>query len=432
MHRLCACLILLVSSCLAADNSAAAILNRTVAAVAAQLAHQANYTCVQTIEREYLVTQKHLPHGCGNDTTAKKKLSMRDRLRLDVAVSEGREIYSWHGEAKFTSSRVSDVVQTGPISSGSFVGFLQNIFLRPGARFTLTSELQQNGSTTYSFNYAVPLAHSVYRVQGGKRAVPVPFHGSFSVRSPDYELAELHVIADAIPEESDICSAQTDVTYQMVNISGHPSLIPATFLLHLDDDSHWHTVSRNEYSDCREFRGESTMHFEFTDDAAQASPKQRSADRWLPAGIPLNVQIQTRIDDRTSYVGDSVEGVLLNRFKVPGTKITVPKGAVLTGVITSLETHYLPEDYQLFSVKFTRLSYSGGSLLLSAHLKTSSGDTRTLGSIYGLPLPSLIEKDAQAGVIVTVGSHLQLGRYFSAQWMTASPSAADASSSPDQ
>jgi len=346
---------------------------------------------------------------------------MRDRLRLDVAVSEGREIYSWHGEAKFTSSRVSDVVQTGPISSGSFIGFLQNIFMRRGARFTFAGTSEQNGSTTYTFNYVVPLADSAYQVQTRHNAVPVPFHGSFSVKSPDFELASLHVVADAIPEDSEICSADTDVTYQMVSISDHPSLIPATFLLSVDDDTHWHTVSRNEYSECREFRGESTIHFEFTDGAAQTAAQQTNTDRSLPAGIPLKVRIQSRVDDRISYVGDPVEGFLLNRFKVPGTNTTVPKGAVLNGVITKLEDHYLPENYQLFSVKFTRLSYSGHSFLLSAYPKTSDEDAHALGDIYGWPLPGEIEKYREAGVFITVASHLHLDRYFSAEWVTGNP-----------
>ncbi len=57
---------------------------------------------------------------------------MHDRLRLDVAVSEGNEIFSWHGGSKFSSAGVNGVVKSGPISSGSFVGYLRNILFTQG------------------------------------------------------------------------------------------------------------------------------------------------------------------------------------------------------------------------------------------------------------------------------------------------------------
>ncbi len=428
MRRLCVFLILLSSSCWAAEDSAA-ILNRVAAAVTAQLARAANYACVQTVEREYLISEKRLSQGCSNDPIATRQLSMRDRLRLDVAVSEGNEIYSWHGDAKFTSSLVSDVVHSGPISSGSFVGFLENIFLRPGPRFTYAGEGGLNGSRLYSFHYVVPLASSRYSVQGRQGTLPVPFHGSFSVRAADYQLASLQVVADSIPSDSNICSAETDVTYQMVNISGQPSLIPSTFLLRVGDNLHWHTVSRNEYSECREFRGESTIHFHFTDSAAQTAPKPASADQWLPAGIALHVRLRTPIDDRTSYVGDAVRGVLLKPFKVPGSEIIVPKGARVDGVITKLETHFLPENYQFFSVQLSRLSFNGRSFLLNAHPKTSVGNGRTLVEMYGWFLPPPIAKDYRAGVFVKLASHLRLDSDFAAEWLTAAPHPADMSRS---
>ena len=421
MRRLRVCMMLVSSSCWGAEDSAA-ILNSLRTAVAAQLARAANYTCVQTAEREYLIDEKQVPRGCGEPAVLKTKLLMRDRLRLDIAVSEGREIYSWHGEAKFTSSNVSEVVQTGPVSSGNFVGFLENLFVEKGARFTYAGEGEQNGSRTYSFNYVVPRANSAYRVQGRHGAWFVPFHGSFSVTGADYRLASLRVVADAIPEDSDICSAETNVTYQIVSIAGHPSLTPATFLLRMDDNSHSHTVSRNEYSQCREFRGESTVRFQFTDDTAQLPARQASADEWIPAGISLQVRLRTPIDDHITYAGDAAEGVLLRRFKVPGTETIVPKGAVLAGVITKLENHYLPQKYQLTSVNFSRLSYSGHSYLLNAHPKTSPSDSRTLAQIYRWPLPASVENDRQAGVFVNLGSHLRVHGFFAAEWITAGPS----------
>ncbi len=126
----------------------------------------------------------------------------------------GAEIYSWHGENKFSSSSVGDVVRTGPISSGGFVGFLQNIFLTPGVLFSYSGRASINGVTTESFQYTVPLAQTGYHVQAKNGKPAVPFHGSFSVNANDLQLISLEVIADDIPADSSVCSAETEMNYQ--------------------------------------------------------------------------------------------------------------------------------------------------------------------------------------------------------------------------
>ncbi len=237
MSRLCACLILVVSCCRASVD-AAAILQRAQQSVAVQLARAANYACVETVDRQYFISRQSQSLGCAHESASSPEtLGMRDRLRLDIAVSEGREIYSWHGEAKFTSSDVSEVVRTGPISSGNFVGFLHNIFLQRGTQFTYAGESEEHTSKLYNFNYVVPLGYSSYHIGTNTKSNPVvPYHGSFSIEGSDYHLARLQIVLDAAPADSPICSGVTTITYQLVNISGRPSLIPASFVLDLEDD----------------------------------------------------------------------------------------------------------------------------------------------------------------------------------------------------
>ncbi len=104
---------------------------------------------------------------------------IHDRLRLDIAVSEGREIYSWHGENRFSSSTIAEVVGNGPISSGNFVGFLHNIFLVEGIQFKYSGASDVQGVTTFRFQYVVPVDRSGYHVKATRTSKVVPFHGSF-------------------------------------------------------------------------------------------------------------------------------------------------------------------------------------------------------------------------------------------------------------
>ncbi len=64
------------------------------------------------------------------------------------------------------------------------------------------------------------------------------------------------------------------------------------------------------------------------------------------------------VDDRTSFTGDPVEGVLLDPVLVPGTDTVLPKNAVLDGVITRLEHHYQPWNHYLVDIQFEHLTYA--------------------------------------------------------------------------
>ena len=410
-----------MSVCRAADEQTE-ILNRARRNVATQLARSANYTCVEKIDREYYSEKRDLLVGCAYESqTPQRREIMHDRLHMDLAVSEGGEIYGWHGEPKLSSSPIVQMVQSGPVSSGSFVGYLRNIFLVPGTEFTYRGEGELAGLKIYKFDYHIPLASSGFMLQGRGKASRVPFHGSFTISAASDQLTTLQVAADGIPADSQLCSAETEITYQMVNISGTNSLIPATFILRVADENHIYTVSRSEYSQCREFRGESTLRFDADEGAPEPPPEQRGAEEWLPAGIPLRVRLETPIDDRTSYTGDAVEGVLQDTVRIPGTATTIPKGAVLRGIITNLVLHDEPWRHYRISIQFERLTYGNHSLLLKATVKTPLKDARTLHDIYGPALPSTVAEEYHKGVLVVRSAHFRLDRSLSAQWVTAAP-----------
>ena len=204
-----------------AEENPVSLLNSIRQAVVAQLNQSTNYTCVQTISREYWISlQRPRVHDCEQHVSEEKQRFMHDRLRLDVAVSDEKEIYSWHGEAKFSAESVFDMVGSGSISSGSFVGYLKNIFQNRGAIFVYAGESAIKGRRMQNFTYSVPLADSAFSVRDNHVTTPAAFHGVFSADATDHHLVSLSVIADRIGRTSQICSTETEVMYQEVNISG--------------------------------------------------------------------------------------------------------------------------------------------------------------------------------------------------------------------
>jgi hypothetical protein len=382
--------------------------------VKAQLALSSNYTCVQTIERTYY----SLRHACvPNANHGKPKEFMRDRIRLDVAVSEGREIYSFHGENRFTSSRINEVIPNGPTTSGQFVGFLRNIFLTPGVQFTFRGASQFDGTPIYTFSYVVQLLRSTYFLQGATQGSIIPYHGEFSVDAASFELVSLTITADEIPLTSGMCSAQTDVKYQMANISGHSALLPASYVLKIESTPGMYTVNSNQYMECREFRGESTLHFTVIDSSAPTD-KPRAVDVELPAGLNLEATLDGPIDDENSFIGDPVQATLAEPVSIPTKKQVIPKGARLHGIISELERHSEGANCWLFAVRFDRIESGQGSYITKAV---------PLPAAYRLGIPrfapdrlvaSAEAEAARRGFWLMDGTHFKLPKHFTRYWRT--------------
>jgi hypothetical protein len=413
-------LLVAVSLAWSASDDGQNVLDRVRANVLNQVKKSTNYTCVETVDRSSFTNIRNLIEGCAYDSQApEKRRYMHDRLRLDIAVAGGKEIFSWHGEAKFSGpSGITDVVRRGTVSSGEFVGFLENIFGHAGVLFKYGGKVVVEGSTIHSFNYTVPLRISGYRVSSQYGEALVPFHGSFNVREPDSQLASLSVIADAIPDKAQLCSAETDMTYQVVKISGEDALIPSVFVVRLGNAQHVYTVSRSQYSQCHAFKAESTVRFDVDTGATSIAAVHSISEETLPARTLLHIALNTTIDNESSYTGDPIQGVLLHPLKTRTSAIEIPKGAVMSGVITMLEERDEPEHHFLLSIEFNRLTSGNRTVRFRAAPVVSKVAAGKLARIYGSPLPGPIHERYKEGLFVVVSRQLHLDNRFSSDWIT--------------
>jgi hypothetical protein len=133
------------------------------------------YMCVETVDRSQFLAGGG-GEGCG--ATAKRgRLAQRDRVRLDVTVVNGGEIFSWAGARRFESRDVQKLVGNGATVTGEFGGFLLGAFSHQ------PDMLQFDGirDGLAWFNYRVPLAASTYHFQGDQQPI-VRMGGSRELR----------------------------------------------------------------------------------------------------------------------------------------------------------------------------------------------------------------------------------------------------------
>lgn len=347
----------------------------------------------------------------------RRSLAARDRLRLDVAVSNGAEMYSWHADRSFSSTFLRNVVRDGPIGSGGFVGFLENIFGQRDVRFRYLGRQTEGTAAVFTFEYTVPMSASHYEVQSGKHKKLVPFHGSFSAYVNTYELASMTVIADEIPKAIGICSSRNQIAYQLANVAGNELLLPREWTLGLTTPG-LSTTSRSEYTACREFATEATISYKNlatspADDTTESAPPQ-----VLPAGLRLRIRLQTPIDGERSYAGDPVRGELLKSVTFGKQRAIMPRGAALSGVITRLAEGYLPSAHFLINIEFERMRTGNRTFILRARHIQSPEQMADLRWIFGRGVPIQLIEDVERGALFFPSKRLHLGKRFSSYWIT--------------
>ena len=100
----------------------AAILTRVLTKIRADLRSVPNYTCVQTVTREFYVPAAPVKRNCDvllemkQNPTLDMKLhrSFTDRLRLEVVMAKTGELHAWVGATRFEEGPIDSVVRQGP------------------------------------------------------------------------------------------------------------------------------------------------------------------------------------------------------------------------------------------------------------------------------------------------------------------------------
>lgn len=313
--------------------------------VETSLKRQPDYTCLQTIER----AQRKLPS---------KRYRLVDTLRLEVALVEGQEMFAWPGDGEFRGGRLRDIIPTGAISTGNFASHARSVFLSNTATFTYIGEEERGGRRCVRFDYKVPLMLSGYTIRSDTAEALVAYRGSFWCEKESLDLVRLEVHAVDIPLHLRLESASQIMEYERRPIAGEEFLLPRYSVTSMASlDGH---ISRNEttFTNCRKFTGESFLSFEAPPEEELSAPAAPVAAMELPAGLNLELRLQSAIAKGASAIGDPITAIVHRDVKRGG-EVVVPKGAVASGRIVHLETIRGRGVFHLVAVRFDEVRFDG-------------------------------------------------------------------------
>ena len=418
--RVCAAICATAIGCAGEQLSPKEVLTKLRDNTEQQVSKAINYSCTETVDRTDYIDLTDAPPGCSsNNESVLKQLYQHDRLRLDVAVSSTGEMFSWHGAGKFSNSGIESVVQSGAVSSGTFIGYLCNLFFVPGVLIRYGGQIQSGAQVEMTFNYEVPLQSSRQQLLGGSRKVAVPFHGSLVADLKTNRLQSLTVVIDRPPAESDVCSAEQTITYRVQEISGTPTMIPKTSNLSIESPRHLLSKSQTQFSGCHAFRGESTVHYSDIEDQPTTPVVSQQIEHGLE-GSRIHASISTEINSESSFTGDLVRGILQSPLKIAGSKTPIRKGAQMEGVIAHLSFRYLPKRHYVLVILIEKIIDGNRSFLLRAKPKTSGKTLQLLRDLYGSQeLSPPIEAERKGGEFVYAGRKFDTGGRLQGTWVTA-------------
>ncbi len=418
---------------LAQDDDPVTVLMRLRDKVVEHTTRVPNHTCVETIDRNrYEPALGRMRKSC--DAILARRglasfpstllLDTSDRLRLDVGLAGGREIYSWAGAARFEESEIDELIPEGAIGSGPFATFLLSLFESVHPRFSFEGETTIDGKPILEYTFTMPKNESRYKVRAQGRLTITGYTATLLVDPSAAELVRLSIRTEELLAESTLCEVDTTLVYGMVPLSGIEYLLPVSTSQRFIQTDGREADNTIHFAACREFRGESTMEFDKTPPAAVvpvASAPPAPPPLRLRPGLPVSADITTAIDCNRAAAGDRIDGRLAKAIADKGQTL-VSAGARLEGRIMRVATRHSQPAAVTLAVRWETLEWDGVKVPLSLlpdrrrpSKDTAVGIPRGKGLEFELPQPG----DERYGVYHFSGEFLVLPGGYRTEWITA-------------
>ncbi len=374
------------------------ILSRARYEIVAAMRRLPKYTCVETIDRSYYVRSTPLvcdPEGAERKTgRASTRLRLTDRVRIEVAQSEGQQMQSWPGAGAFEKGEIDELIDRGPSSTGGFGGYLIDLFENGNAQFTFEGEKSEGSRRVYTYGYRVEQDASRYKIRTDSGWVVAGYDGSFDIDAGSLQLQRITINTFVPPPETGLCEAASSLEYSHVRIGESDFLLPALSKLHLEYRGTLVTDNVSLFSACSEYRPQ-----------AARTPKvvEPSAQPVIAGGFKIDAVLDAPIDTDIAARGDEVTVTVIGTAEPGGDSVLdsgskvrpMGIGGVIHGRITRME--HVPGAYFVIAVRWDSITIQGVTAPFAAaepvripgavRIPAPFGEIQGLGKIEGRRSP---------------------------------------------
>jgi hypothetical protein len=293
----------LAALCSAAERDPVETLARFGASMKENISRMAGLACVEKIERYYYRARvSDEPQSCDDLAAAKKRrgyrleLEARDRIRFDVRSGSTHEMYSWPGANLFDDGELWNLIHDGPAATGPFAMLPLQIVQGDATDFAFLGETEVAGRKLYEYSFRVPEARSHYFIHLSSGPVTTAWSGNVLIDPETFDLVRLTTRTSELPRAAFSCEISSTSDYAHESVGGRDFLLSRETRQRFIEPSGKETESVVTFSACRDEPRSSTP-----------APKAVAAVD-LPAGLPVQIELETSIDSETASGGDTFTG----------------------------------------------------------------------------------------------------------------------------
>ena len=418
-------------------------------------------TCEEQTSREFYLPPKDasgatVKNGTANSSTPlplpallsaplqDRKLLWNDRLRVELSLFDGKDMFSWPDGGSFNSGSLDGLVTFGATLSGVLGAFDLSVLMSDADptffRYRQTVDGFGSKVAEYSYKVSSEKSHLIVPGPNGRRTV-IPYEGFFLLDISTGDLRRLAVELDELPDGGDLVQGAISTDYVLRPIADTPAFVPLASTMRLLFKNGQLAVNNMRYSNCHEFRAESTLHFNSAPDVS-GETKAKSIAQNLPP-VPQNRQLKLAldapIDSDTAVTGDPIQAHVTKSVKGRDGRVVIPAGTIAHGRILRLVRYAYPFDAVELILSFDALKIGGSKV--SVHLSppeiTETPETRITASsprsnplLGAQPAPIFVQHDKTQSTIAQADrkngtgtfefnhtNHIHLPRGHVTEWM---------------
>jgi hypothetical protein len=388
-----------------------------------------NFTCVETVTRDFFrPAAATIPRACDVLLEQRRhpRLDMvlrpvsRDRLRLDVTMSQRGEIFSWVGASKFDDAGIDNVVRNGPIGTGIFGGFLMAVFKEDARKWTFERNTVVDGRSLMEYSFQVLKSDSRYRVKLDNSWVTTAFSGTFQVDPETDDLVRMTVETGELPIATGQCQSTTAMEFGMTRIGDAQFLLPTQTRQRFVNPTGEEAENITGFTNCREYRGESTLSFfqgpePLTAGGTRNAPAKPLA---LPVGSRFSFELTAPIQGDTAAAGDAFAGKVVEPLRGAKYQVLAPKGTVVEGHLMRVQSFRKPPELVVV-LRPEAMEIKGSTVPLTAVLDWQRllAERRSKG-FKGMEILLPLKGEDNAGAFRFSGEHVLVPKGFRSEWRT--------------
>jgi hypothetical protein len=364
-----------------------------------------NYTCLETIDRYSAVKGG--------------KMKPLDRIRIQVAIVDGKELYSWPGAKRFEDRGLTEMVNNGFLSDGDFVAMARNVFVNQTAAITFAGREMTDGREVLRYNFDINQMRSGWQVRLRNSSGVVGAKGWFGADSASLDLVRFSFAAQDLPPFSPDKTLEEIAEYGRVRLGGSEILIPLTVDLHSESfngDTRWNHTT---FSACRQYTAETSISFAEDDAiisrAVAVAPEEKV--EALPSGLEIPLKLEAPIDSTHTAVGDDILAVVSKNVRM-GNETILPRGALVKGVIRRLDHHVGNRPYFQVGIEFTEASYTGHHAVIFGKLEELSAFRGIHRNVVGFTTTLESPQSPGVGYFYVEGDAFVIPKGFALTWLT--------------